>query len=559
MRILLSQHWKHFSKKICNFEVRKMNVYTGKSIFKGIAIGRILFYQKGEQTVTRVKIQDVEAELMRYESAKEKAVCQLNALYEKAVKEVGEMNAAVFEVHAMMLEDDDFVDSIKNIIETQQVNAEFAVASTGDNFAKMFADMNDDYFSARAADIKDISERLVNILCGRENVGEIGEEPAILVADDLAPSETVQMDKDKLLAFVTRYGSSNSHTAILARTMNIPALIGVEIKEEWNGRPAIVDGYSGTLYIDPDEETLHAMTTKQEEDSRARELLLELKGKEDVTTDGRKIRLYANIGSVKDVAGVLANDAAGIGLFRSEFLYLESSDYPDEEAQFQAYKTVAENMAGKKVIVRTLDIGADKQVDYFHLDPEENPAMGYRAIRICLDRTDIFRTQLRALLRASAYGDIAIMYPMIISVNEVLQAKQIVESLKQELDEKGIAYGNVEQGIMIETPAAVMISEALAKEVDFFSIGTNDLTQYTLAIDRQNMKLDSIYDAHHPAVLRMIQMTIENGHRHGCWVGICGELGADMSLTKTFLEMGIDELSVSPSFVLPIRKLIREM
>lgn len=536
-----------------------MNVYTGKSIFKGIAIGRILFYQKGEQTVTRVKIQDVEAEMKRYEAAKEKAIGQLNALYEKAVKEVGEMNAAVFEVHIMMLEDDDFVDSIKNIIETQQVNAEFAVASAGDNFAKMFADMNDDYFSARAADIKDISERLVNILCGRENVGEIGDEPAIIVADDLAPSETVQMDKDKLLAFVTRHGSSNSHTAILARTMNIPALIGVEIAEEWNGRQAIVDGYSGTLYIDPDEETLHAMTTKQEEDSRARELLLELKGKEDVTTDGRKIRLYANIGSVKDVAGVLANDAAGIGLFRSEFLYLESSDYPDEEAQFQAYKTVAENMAGKKVIVRTLDIGADKQVDYFHLDPEENPAMGYRAIRICLDRTDIFRTQLRALLRASAYGDIAIMYPMIISVNEVLQAKQIVESLKQELDEKGIAYGHVEQGIMIETPAAVMISEELAKEVDFFSIGTNDLTQYTLAIDRQNMKLDSIYDAHHPAVMRMIQMTIENGHRHGCWVGICGELGADMSLTKTFLEMGIDELSVSPSFVLPIRKLIREM
>ena len=536
-----------------------MNVYTGKSIFKGIAIGRILFYQKGEQTVTRVKIQDIEAEMKRYEAAKEKAIGQLNALYEKAVKEVGEMNAAVFEVHIMMLEDDDFVDSIKNIIETQQVNAEFAVASAGDNFAKMFADMNDDYFSARAADIKDISERLVNILCGRENVGKIGEEPAIIVADDLAPSETVQMDKDKLLAFVTRHGSSNSHTAILARTMNIPALIGVEIEEEWNGRQAIVDGYSGRLYIDPDEETLHSMTTKQEEDARAKELLLKLKGKEDVTTDGRKIRLYANIGSVKDVAGVLANDAAGIGLFRSEFLYLESSDYPDEEAQFQAYKTVAENMAGKKVIVRTLDIGADKQVDYFHLDPEENPAMGYRAIRICLDRTDIFRTQLRALLRASAYGDIAIMYPMIISVNEVLQAKQIVESLKQELDEKGIAYGHVEQGIMIETPAAVMISEELAKEVDFFSIGTNDLTQYTLAIDRQNMKLDSIYDAHHPAVLHMIQMTIENGHRHGCWVGICGELGADMSLTKTFLEMGIDELSVSPSFVLPIRKLIREM
>ena len=533
-----------------------MNTYTGKSIFKGIAIGRILFYQKAEQAVTRTKIQDTDAEIRRYEAATKTAIEQLNVLYEKAVQEVGEMNAAVFEVHAMMLEDDDYVDSIKNIIETQQVNAEFAVATTGDNFAKMFADMNDDYFSARAADVKDISERLVNILSGRENGSTIGEEPVIIVADDLAPSETVQMDKEKLLAFVTRYGSSNSHTAILARTMNIPALIGVEIQEDWNHKMAIIDGYSGTLYIEPDEETLLAMTAKQEEDKKAKELLQELKGKEDITPDGRKIKLYANIGSVKDVAAVLANDAAGIGLFRSEFLYLESEDYPDEETQFQAYKTVAENMAGKKVIVRTLDIGADKQADYFNLDHEENPAMGYRAIRICLDRKDIFRTQLRALLRASAYGDISIMYPMIISVNEVLQAKALVEEIKQELDEKGIAYGNVEQGVMIETPAAVMISESLAKEVDFFSIGTNDLTQYTLAIDRQNMKLDNIYDSHHPAVLQMIQMTIDNGHKHGCWVGICGELGADMTLTQTFIDMGIDELSVSPSFILPIRKII---
>lgn len=533
-----------------------MNTYTGKSIFKGIAIGRILFYQKAEQAVTRTKIQDTDAEIRRYEAATKTAIEQLNVLYEKAVQEVGEMNAAVFEVHAMMLEDDDYVDSIKNIIETQQVNAEFAVATTGDNFAKMFADMNDDYFSARAADVKDISERLVNILSGRENGSTIGEEPVIIVADDLAPSETVQMDKEKLLAFVTRYGSSNSHTAILARTMNIPALIGAEIQEDWNHKMAIVDGYSGTLYIEPDEETVLAMTAKQEEDKKAKELLQELKGKEDITPDGRKIKLYANIGSVKDVAAVLANDAAGIGLFRSEFLYLESEDYPDEETQFQAYKTVAENMAGKKVIVRTLDIGADKQADYFNLDHEENPAMGYRAIRICLDRKDIFRTQLRALLRASAYGDIAIMYPMIISVNEVLQAKALVEEIKQELDEKGISYGNVEQGIMIETPAAVMISESLAKEVDFFSIGTNDLTQYTLAIDRQNMKLDNIYDSHHPAVLQMIQMTINNGHKHGCWVGICGELGADMTLTQTFIDMGIDELSVSPSFILPIRKII---
>lgn len=536
-----------------------MEKVTGKSIFKGIAIGKILFYKKGEQSVKRNKIEDTAAEIKRYEEAKEKAIEQLGELYQKAIKEVGEMNAAVFEVHMMMLEDDDYVDSVVNIIESQQVNAEFAVATTGDNFAKMFAEMDDDYFRARAADVKDISERLVNILCGNESGSDIGEEPVIIVADDLAPSETVQMDKDKLLAFVTEHGSSNSHTAILARTMNIPALIGVSIREEWNGKLAVVDGYTGTFYIDPDKEILEEMKKRQQEDIEARNLLLQLKGKEDVTLDGKKIRLYANIGSVKDVANVLANDAAGIGLFRSEFLYLESEDYPDEETQFQVYKTVAENMAGKKVIVRTLDIGADKQVDYFNMEHEENPAMGYRAIRICLDRQDIFKTQLRALFRASAFGNIAIMYPMIISVDEVRQIKAIVAEVKAELDEQGIAYGEVEQGIMIETPAAVVISDLLAEEVDFFSIGTNDLTQYTLAIDRQNMKLDHIYDAHHPAVLRMIQTTIENGHKHGCWVGICGELGADMSLTKTFLEMGIDELSVSPSFVLPIRKMVREM
>lgn len=536
-----------------------MEVYQGKSILKGIAIGKLFFYQKGEQSVKREKIQDTAAELQRYEAAREEAITQLNVLYEKAVKEVGEVNAAVFEVHAMMLEDDDYVDSIVNIIETQQVNAEFAVATTGDNFAAMFAEMDDDYFKARAVDVKDISERLVNVLSGRNNGGDLGAEPVIVVADDLAPSETVQMDKEKLLAFVTRYGSSNSHTAILARTMNIPALIGVEIQEDWNGKLAVVDGYEGKLYIEPEEEVLTKMQQKQREDLEARELLEQLRGKEDVTLDGKKIRLYANIGSVKDVAGVLANDAAGIGLFRSEFLYLEADDYPDEEAQFQAYKTVAENMAGKKVIVRTLDIGADKQVDYFHMEEEENSAMGYRAIRICLDRPEIFKTQLRALLRASAYGNIAIMYPMIISVDEVRQIKAIVEEIKQELDAKGIRYGEVEQGIMIETPAAVVISDLLAQEVDFFSIGTNDLTQYTLAIDRQNMKLDNIYDAHHLAVLRMIQTTIDNGHQHGCWVGICGELGADMTLTETFLKMGIDELSVSPSFVLPIRKLIRQI
>ena len=535
-----------------------MEIYKGKSILKGIAIGKVLFYQKEEQSVKREKIEDVELELERYRAASKEAVRQLREIYEKAVREVGEVNAAIFEVHAMMLEDGDYVDSIVNIIETQRVNAEFAVAAAGDNFSRMFAEMEDEYFRSRAADVKDISERVVGILCGRNGNSNIGEEPVIVVADDLAPSETVQMDKEKLLAFVTRYGSANSHTAILARTMDIPALIGVDIREEWNGKQAVIDGYEGIICLDPDEETLERARERQREDVEARELLQQLRGKEDVTAGGRPIRLYANIASVKDVTSVLANDAAGIGLFRSEFLYLEAEDYPDEEAQFQAYKTVAENMAGKKVIVRTLDIGADKQVDYFHLEPEENPAMGYRAIRVCLDRPKVFRTQLRALLRASAYGNIAIMYPMIISVDEVRKIRKIVEDLKQELDENGISYGDVEQGIMIETPAAAVISDLLAQEVDFFSIGTNDLTQYTLAIDRQNMKLDSIYDAHHPAVLRMIQMTVENGHKHGCWVGICGELGADMTLTETFLKMGVDELSVSPSCILPLRKKIRE-
>lgn len=535
-----------------------MEKASGKSILKGTAIGRILFYRKGQMQVKREKVNDVAAQKARYEEAKQKAVGQLNALYQKAVKEVGEVNAGVFEVQAMMVEDGDYVDSILNIIESEQVNAEYAVATTGDNFAKMFAEMEDDYFKARAADVKDISERIINALCGQENTGDLGQEPVIVVADDLAPSETVQMDKDKLLAFITRYGSSNSHTAILARTMNIPALIGVDIKEEWNGKLAIVDGNEGIVYIDPDEKTLEQFKALKEEEIKSKEMLQSLKGKEDVTLDGRKIKLYANIGGVKDVASVLANDAAGIGLFRSEFLYLETEDYPSEESQFQAYKTVAQNMAGKKVIVRTLDIGADKQIGYFNLAHEDNPAMGYRAIRICLDRIEVFKTQLRALLRASAFGNISIMYPMIISVDEVRQIKEIVEYVKKELDVQGVPYGDFEQGIMIETPAAVMISDLLAQEVDFFSIGTNDLTQYTLAIDRQNMKLDNIYDAHHPAVLRMIQMTIENGHKHGCWVGICGELGADLSLTRTFIEMGIDELSVSPSFVLPVRKNIRE-
>lgn len=535
-----------------------MEIYEGKSIFKGIAIGKIYYYQKGKQQVKREKIRDVAAEKARYEAANEKASVQLQALYEKAVKEVGEANAAVFEVHMMMLEDDDYVSSIVNMIETQHVNAEFAVASTGDNFAEMFSQMDDEYFKARAADVKDITERLISVLAEQEETGDIGNDPVIVVADDLAPSETVQMDKEKLLAFVTRHGSANSHTAILARTMNIPALIGVDIKEEWNGHMAVVDGRDGRLYIDPDEEILTRFQDAQKKELEARELLSLLKGKEDVTADGKHIKLYANIAGVGDVANVLANDAAGIGLFRSEFLYLEAEDYPDEETQFLAYKRVAENMAGKKVVVRTLDIGADKQVDYFKLDKEENPAMGYRAIRICLDRPEIFRTQLRALIRASAYGEIAIMYPMIISVEEVLKIKEIVASVKKELDEQGIQYGDFEQGIMIETPAAVMMSEELAQEVDFFSIGTNDLTQYTLAMDRQNMKLDTMYDPHHPAILKMIRMTIDNGHKGGCWVGICGELGADTTLTETFLKMGIDELSVSPSFVLPVRKIIRE-
>ena len=536
-----------------------MEKYTGKSIFKGIAIGKILFYQKGEQPVKRVKIEDTAEQIKRYEDARAKAAEQLQGLYEKALKEVGEANAAVFEVHQMMLEDDDYIDSVVNIIETQQVNAEFAVATTGDNFAKMFAEMEDDYFKARAADVKDISERMVNILSGNESGGALGDEPVIVVAEDLAPSETVQMDKEKLLAFVTRLGSANSHTAILARTMNIPALIEVDIKEEWNGKMAVVDGYTGTFYIDPDEETLKKMQEKKEEDIKARELLQELKGKEDITVDGKHIKLYANIGGVKDVTSVLANDAAGIGLFRSEFLYLEADNYPDEEAQFQAYKTVAENMAGKKVIVRTLDIGADKQVDYFNLDHEENPAMGYRAIRICLEQPEIFKTQLRALLRAAKYGTLAIMYPMIISVEEVLDIQKIVAEVAKELEEEKLPYVIPEQGIMIETPAAVMMSEELAEHVDFFSIGTNDLTQYTLAIDRQNNRLDRFYNPHHEAVLRMIQMTVDGAHKHGKWVGICGELGADTTLTTRFVQMGIDELSVAPSMVLNVRSKICEM
>lgn len=532
-------------------------VLEGKSVFGGIAIGRLSIYNKKENQVKREKITDVEAEITRFTDAKETAKEQLKGFYEKAVKEVGEVNAAIFEVHQMMLDDLDYVESITNMIRTQEVNAEFAVASTGDNFSKMFAAMDDDYMKERAADVKDISNRVISILQNAENGSVTGEEPVILLADDLAPSETVQLDKSKVLSFVTRHGSTNSHTAILARTMNIPALIGIDFSEDVNGKMGIVDGYTGKLYIEPDEETMKKYEAKKAEDENKKRLLLELKGKENVTLGGKKINLYANIGGVADVANALSNDAGGIGLFRSEFLYLESEDYPTEEAQFAAYKTVAENMAGKKVIIRTLDIGADKQVDYFHMEKEENPAMGYRAIRICLDRPEIFKTQLRAIYRASYYGTISIMFPMIISVKEVKRIKEIVAEVKAELTAEGIPFKDCELGIMIETPAAVMISDLLAEEVDFFSIGTNDLTQYTLAIDRQNPKLDSFYDSHHEAILRMLQMVVDNGHKHGCWVGICGELGADTTLTSTFLKMGFDELSVSPAMILRVREEIR--
>ncbi len=537
-----------------------MEVYQGKSVFSGVAIGKIYVYQKGEQQVRRAKIEDVQKEKDRYRQASETAMEQLGELYQKALNEVGEENAAVFEVHQMMLEDDDFVDSVENIIDTQGVNAEYAVAVTGDNFAQMFAAMDDDYMRGRAADVKDISERLITVLSGGISGGIQSEEPVIVLADDLAPSETVQMDKEKVLSFVTVHGSVNSHTAILARTMGIPALVGTEIPmdESVDGKMAVVDGASGCIYVEPDEETLAQMQERKAGEEEQKELLQSLKGKENVTLDGQKVMLYANIGNIKDLATVLQNDAGGIGLFRSEFIYLESEDFPTEEEQFQIYKQVAETMAGKRVIIRTLDIGADKTCDYFEMEEEENPAMGCRAIRICLTRPEIFKTQLRALLRASAFGNIAIMYPMITSLWEVRKIKEIMEEVKAELDAQGIGYGDTLQGVMIETPAAVMISEALAREVDFFSIGTNDLTQYTLAIDRQNPKLDDFYDSHHPAILDMIRMVAENAHKAGIWAGICGELGADLDLTKDFLEMGVDELSVSPGRILPIRKIILE-
>ena len=537
-----------------------MQVYHGKSVFGGIAIGKISVFSKKEHKIVRVKINDTDVELARFEETRQTALTQLAALYEKACKEVGEANAAIFEVHQMMLEDDDFTDSVNNIITTQQVNAEYAVGVTADNFANMFSAMDDEYMRGRAADVKDISERLISILKGGRQ-GQVNvDEPVIILADDLAPSETVQMDKDKILSFVTVHGSVNSHTAILARTMGIPALVdtGLTLTENLDGTEAIVDGFDGAIYIEPDKETYDRLSKRKREEDEKKELLLTLKGKEDVTLDGQQVMLYANIGSTGDLAMVLKNDASGIGLFRSEFIYLGRDDFPTENEQFQIYKSVAETMAGKRVIIRTLDIGADKKVDYFNLGEEENPALGYRAIRICLSQPEIFKTQLRAILRAGVYGNIAIMYPMITSVKEVRRIKDIMREVKAELKEQGIAYADVLEGIMIETPAAVMVSDELAKEVDFFSIGTNDLTQYTLAIDRQNPRLDDFYDPHHPAVLKMIRMTVENAHKAGIWAGICGELGADTTLTEEFIRMGVDELSVSPGRVLPIRKIIRE-
>ncbi len=538
-----------------------MQSYQGKSVYKGIAMGPVVVLKKNDYQVKRTRIEDPEAEIKRVDEALEKSKEQLQKLYDKAVQEVGEASAAIFEVHQMMLEDDDYLEAIQNTIRTEQINAEYAVAATGDNFAEMFASMDDDYMKARSADIKDISERLVRNLSGQDDADLSSIEPSIIVADDLSPSETVQMDKDKILAFVTVHGSTNSHTAILARMMNIPALIGVDmnLEEIHTGMEAVVDGFQGTVIFEPDETVKAQTTEKMAEEAEKLRLLQELKGKENVTLDGHKINIYANIGSVGDIGYVMENDAGGIGLFRSEFLYLGRNDFPTEEEQFQAYKQAVQMMAGKKVIIRTLDIGADKQVDYFNLGNEENPAMGYRAIRICLKQPEIFKTQLRALLRAAVYGNLSIMYPMITSTEEVKKIYEIVAEVEEELKAQEIQYKIPEQGIMIETPAAAIISDRLAEMVDFFSIGTNDLTQYTLAIDRQNEKLDEFYNPHHEALLRMIRMVVDNAHKCGKWAGICGELGADTTLTEEFVRMGLDELSVAPSMVLKLRKIVREM
>ncbi len=538
-----------------------MQCFEGKSVYKGIVMGPVAVLKKNDYQVKRRKIEFPEVEMVRVQQAIKASQGQLQSLYDKAVKEVGETSAAIFEVHQMMLEDEDYLESIQNMIETECINAEYAVAMTGDNFSEMFAAMDDDYMKARAADIKDVSERLVRNLSGMGDLDFGASVPSIVVADDLTPSETVQMDKDKILAFVTVHGSTNSHTAILARMMNIPALVGVglNLNEITNGTTAVVDGFQGKMIIEPDAVTCEEIKLKISEEQEKLKLLEDLKGKENVTLDGRRINIYANIGSVSDIGYVLENDAGGIGLFRSEFLYLGRDDFPTEEEQYQAYKQAAQMMAGKKVIIRTLDIGADKQVDYFNIEKEENPAMGYRAIRICLKQPDIFKTQLRALFRAAVYGNLSVMYPMIVSVEELQQIHAIVEDVKKELEEQGVQYRVPEQGIMIETPAAVMISDELAELADFFSVGTNDLTQYTLAIDRQNDKLDDFYKPHHKAILRMIQMVVDNAHACGKWVGICGELGADTELTEQFVRMGVDELSVAPSMVLKLRKIVREM
>ena len=538
-----------------------MQCFQGKSVYKGIAMGPVVVLRKNDYQVKRTRIEDAEAEAARVDVALKASQEQLQKLYDKAVKEVGEASAAIFEVHQMMLEDEDYLEAIQSMIRTEQVNAEYAVAVTGDNFAEMFASMDDDYMKARSADIKDISERLVRNLSGQGDVDLSSIEPSVIVADDLSPSETVQMDKDKILAFVTVHGSTNSHTAILARMMNIPALIGVkmDLEELQTGMTAVVDGFGGKVTFEPDEELKAQTEARMQEEEEKLKLLQELKGKENITLDGRKINIYANIGSVGDIGYVMENDAGGIGLFRSEFLYLGRNDFPTEEEQFQAYKQAVQMMAGKKVIIRTLDIGADKQVDYFNLGNEDNPAMGYRAIRICLRQPEIFKTQLRALLRAAVYGNLSIMYPMITSTEEVKKIYEIVAEVEEELKAQEIQYKIPEQGIMIETPAAAIISDKLAEMVDFFSIGTNDLTQYTLAIDRQNEKLDEFYNPHHEAILRMIQMVVDNAHKCGKWAGICGELGADATLTEQFVRMGLDELSVAPSMVLKLCKIVREM
>ena len=538
-----------------------MQCFQGKSVYKGIVMGPVAVLKKNDYQVKRARIEDPEAEVKRVEEAVEVSKKQLGRLYDKAVREVGEASAAIFEVHQMMLEDEDYLESMQNMIRTELVNAEYAAAATGDNFAEMFAAMDDEYMKARSADVKDISERLVRNLSGEGDNDLSSMEPSIIVADDLSPSETVQMDKEKILAFVTVHGSTNSHTAILARMMNIPALIGVpmDLNGLKTGMTAVVDGFSGQVIFEPDEDVQKETEKRMQEEAEKQKLLEELKGKENVTPDGRKINIYANIGSVGDLGYVMENDAGGIGLFRSEFLYLGRNDFPTEEEQFQAYKQAVQTMAGKKVIIRTLDIGADKQVDYFNLGKEENPALGYRAIRICLKQPEIFKAQLRALFRAAVYGNLSVMYPMITSTEEVEKIYAIVAEVEEELKKQEVQYKIPEQGIMIETPAAVMISDRLAEMVDFFSIGTNDLTQYTLAIDRQNEQLDDFYDPHHEAVLRMIRMVVENAHKCGKWAGICGELGADLTLTEQFVRMGVDELSVAPSMILKLRKIVREM